>query len=196
LLPILVSAFFLILSCLLAWLVGPLLGLAGTALLVLRVLLVLLGAAAAAVILFLHFREKRRVTATKDTVGGSDLETLLHDAEKQLATAQRHGPKSLDSLPLLYILGEPNSAKTTAVLKSGFDPELLAGRVYRDQDVIATPVANIWFAQESVFVEAGDAVRKAPALWSRVIRKTRPRTLRSAVGKTAPHPRRRRLRRF
>ncbi len=185
-LPILVSLLIMILSVLFAWLAGPLLGVAGTALLTLRILLVLLGAVAAGVILFLHFREKRRDAATRNMPGGSDLHTLLHDAERHLATAQQSGPKSLDSLPLLYVLGEANSAKTTAVIKSGFDPELLAGQVYRDQDIIATPVVNLWYAQACVFVEAGDAVRKAPALWSRLIRKTRPKTIRSAMGKQAP----------
>ena len=185
-LPILFSALILVLSILLAWLVGPLLGIAGTALTVLRVLLVLLGAVAAAVVLFLHFREKRRDAATLNLPGGADLDTLLRDAEKRLATAQRTGPKSLDSLPLLYVLGDANSAKTISVIKSGFDPELLAGQVYRDQDVVTTPVINLWYAQSCIFVEAGDAVRKTPALWSRLIRKSRPKAIRSAVGKQAP----------
>ena len=185
-LPILVSVFILVLSVLLAWLVGPLLGLAGTALLVLRILLVLLGVAAAGVILFFYFREKRRDAAVKNMQGGTDLDTLLRDAERRLATAQRTGPKSLDTLPLLYILGDTNSAKTTAVIKSGFDPELLAGQVYRDQDIVATPVVNVWYAQACVFVEAGDAVRRTAALWSRLIRKTRPKAIRSAMGKEAP----------
>ncbi len=185
-LPILVSALILILSIVLAWLAGPLLGVAGTALLVLRILLVLLGAVAAAVILFLYFKEKRRDAAALKLPGGSDLDTLLREAEKRLAAAQRTGPKSLETLPLLYILGDANAAKTTAVIKSGFDPELLAGQVYRDQDVAATPVANLWYTQASVFVESGDAVRKNPALWQRLIRKTRPRAIRSAIGKQAP----------
>lgn len=185
-LPILVSVLILILSFVFAWLAGPLLGVTGAALLILRILLVLLGAAAAAVILFLHFRERRRDAATRNLPGGSDLHNLLHDAEKHLAAAQRAGPKSLDSLPLLYILGEANSAKTTSVLKSGFDPELLAGQVYRDRDIVATSVINLWFTQACVFVEIGDAVRKAPALWSRLIRKTRPNSIRSAMGKQAP----------
>lgn len=185
-LPILVSVLILVVSIVLAWLVGPLLGLAGTALLILRILLILLGATAAGIILFFHFRDKRRDAATRNLVGGTDLDTLLREAEKHLATAQRGGARTLDTLPLLYILGDANAAKTTAVLKSGFDPELLAGQVYRDQDVIATPVVNIWFAHESVFVEAGDAIRKAPALWSKLIRRTRPKASRSAMGKQAP----------
>jgi type VI secretion system protein ImpL len=55
--------------------------------------------------------------------------------------------------------------------------------------VVATPVANFWFASAaggSAFVEAGDAVRRAPALWNKLIRKTRPKASRSAMGKEAP----------
>jgi type VI secretion system protein ImpL len=186
LLPILVSVVILILSIVLAWAVGPLLGLVGTSLLVLRILLVTLGAIAAAIILFFHFREKHRDAATKNMPGGADLDLLLREAANRLASAQRTGPKSLDSLPLLYILGDGNAAKTTSVIKSGFDPELLAGQVYREQDIIQTPVANFWFAQASAFVEAGDAVRKALPLWTKLVRKTRPRAMRSAMGKEMP----------
>lgn len=185
-LPILVSIVIFVVSILLAWLVAPLLGVVGTALLVLRILFVVLGAAAAGIILFFYIRDKRRDAATKGIAGGLDMDTLLRDAEKHLATAQRGGARTLDTLPLLYILGDGNSAKTTAVLKSGFDPELLAGQVYRDQDVVPTPVVNIWFAHECIFVEAGDAIRKAPALWGKLIRKTRPKAMKSAMGKQAP----------
>ena len=115
------------------------------------------------------------------------MDTLLRDAEKRLATAQRTGPKSLDSLPLLYILGESNSAKTTSILKSGLDPELLAGQVYRDQDVIATPVVNLWYTQSSVISWRPEMPSaKAPALWGKLIRKTRPKAYRSAMGTQAP----------
>ncbi|HTW60773.1 MAG TPA: ImcF-related family protein [Terracidiphilus sp.] len=185
-LPILVSVVILILSIVLAWVVGPLLGLAGTSLLVLRILLVALGALASGIVLFFHIREKHRDAATRNMPGGADLDLLLREAASRLASAQRTGPKSLDSLPLLYILGDGNAAKTTAVIKSGFDPELLAGQVYREQDIVQTPVANFWFAQSSAFVEAGDAVRKALPLWTKLVRKTRPKAMRSAMGKEMP----------
>jgi type VI secretion system protein ImpL len=185
-LPILVAALVFIVSIVLAWLVGPLLGIAGTELLILRVLLVLLGTSAAGVILFLYFRDKRRDTAAMKLPGGTDLDTLLREAERRLAAAQRAGAKSLETLPLIYVLGETNSAKTTSVLKSGFDPELLAGQVYRDQDVVTTGVANFWYTQAFVFVESGDVVRRTPALWNRLIHKTRPKAIRSAMGKQAP----------
>ncbi|MGC2635867.1 MAG: ImcF-related family protein [Acidobacteriaceae bacterium] len=185
-LPIIISALVFLFSIVLAWLVGPALGMVETPLLILRILLVAIGAIIAAVILFFHFRQKRREAAAMSATGGEDLDTLLRAAEKRLATAQRGGPKSLDRLPLVYILGEGNSAKTTTVLKSGLDPELIAGQIYRDQDVVATPVANVWYTRSCILVEAGDAVRKSPALWSKLIRRTRPRVMRSALGKEAP----------
>lgn len=185
-LSILVSVLILIISILLAWAAGPLMGLTGAALVVLRILLVAIGATVSGVILFLHFRDRKRETAAAGLPGFSDLDTLIREAERQLASAQRTGPKTLDSQPLLYILGETNSAKTTTVLKSGLDPELIAGQVYRNQEVAPTPVANIWYTRECVLVEAGDAVRGNPGLWSKLIRKTRPRLVSSAMGKQAP----------
>ncbi|HET8636408.1 MAG TPA: type VI secretion protein IcmF/TssM N-terminal domain-containing protein, partial [Acidobacteriaceae bacterium] len=185
-LSILISALILVASVVLAWFSGALFHIEGTSLLILRILLIALGVAAATIILVMYFKDRRRNAATKGVHGGSELDALLRDAEKRLAASQRSGPKSLDSLPLLYVLGEANSAKTTAVLKSGLDPELLAGQIYRDQDVMPTPVANLWYTQSCAIVEAGDAVRKSPALWSKLIRKTRPKAYRSAMGSQAP----------
>ncbi|QNI33789.1 hypothetical protein H7849_07680 [Alloacidobacterium dinghuense] len=183
---IVISIVIFLLSLVLAWMAGPVLHVEGTALVILRVLLVLLGVAAATTILVLHFRKKKREGSTKNVQGNTELDTLLRDAEKKLASAQRTGAKTLDSLPLLYMLGEANSAKTTTVMKSGLDPELLGGQMYRDQDIVATPVANLWYTQQCVIVEAGDAVRRSPALWSKLIRRTRPKAYRAAMGSQAP----------
>ncbi len=165
---------------------GPVLHVEGTALIVLRVIFVLLGVTAATIILVLYFRKRKREGSTKNVQGNTELDTLLRDAEKKLASAQRTGAKTLDSLPLLYMLGESNAAKTTVVMKSGLDPELLAGQMYRDQEIVATSVANLWYTQQCVIVEAGDAVRKSPGLWAKLIRRTRPKAYRAAMGTQAP----------
>ncbi|MFP5230371.1 MAG: type VI secretion protein IcmF/TssM N-terminal domain-containing protein, partial [Acidobacteriota bacterium] len=184
-LPILTSVLILVFSIALAW-VGHWLGLTGTSLLVFRIVAIALGLTAAVIILVLYFRDRRRDAAAGKLPGGSELNDLLREAERRIATAQRTGPKSLATLPLLYILGETNSCKTTTVLKSGLDPELIAGQVFRDQDVVATPVANFWYTRSAVLVEAGEAVRNTPPLWSRLIRRTRPKAIRSAVGQETP----------
>nr|WP_252263551.1 ImcF-related family protein [Paracidobacterium acidisoli] len=184
--PILISVLVFVVSLVLAWAAGPVLHITGSSLLILRILLVLLGLAASLTILFFYLRNRRREAGIRNVQGNSELEVLLRDSERKLSTAQRSGGKSLDSLPLLYILGEANAAKTTTILKSGLDPELLAGQIYRDQDVVPTPVVNLWYSQQCVLVEAGDAVRKSPQLWRKLVRKTRPRAYRAALGSQAP----------
>jgi type VI secretion system protein ImpL len=184
---ILLSVVVLIISLLLAWAAGPVLHVEGTALIVLRVLLILLGISAAGVILWLYFRSKRRSSGAPAGAGDTlPLDTLLKDAAGKLASAQRSGPKTLDSLPLIYVLGDANSAKTTTILKSGLDPELLAGQVYRDQDILPTPVVNLWYTRQAVIVEAGEALRQDVRLWSRLVRRTRPKAYRAAFGPGAP----------
>ena len=41
------------------------------------------------------------------------------------------------------------------MIHSGLDPELLAGQVYQNADVVPTRTANLWFSRRSIFAEAG-----------------------------------------
>ncbi|MGI8773223.1 MAG: hypothetical protein ACR2JE_17510, partial [Acidobacteriaceae bacterium] len=161
----------------LAYFAGPVLHLQGNALLLLRVLLVAIGVAAAAAILFLH-RRKAPAESTGSNDGTADLDVLLADAARKLRASQQAGPRSLDRMPLLYLLGEANSAKTTTILHSGLDPELVAGHIYRSGDVVATPLVNVWYASGSAIVEAGEAIRGNPSLLHKLLRRTRPTTYR------------------
>ena len=92
---ILISVLIFLLSLVLAWMAGPVLHVEGTALVILRVLFVLLGVAAATIILVLHFRKRKREGSTKNIQGNTELDTLLRDAEKKLASAQRTGARSI-----------------------------------------------------------------------------------------------------
>jgi type VI secretion system protein ImpL len=183
----LLSALVLIIGLFLAWFTGAILHLEGTSLLLSRILFILIGVGGAIAILWLHLRSRRTAAATPSgPANTNDLDSLLRDASARLASAQRTGPKAFDSLPLLYILGDDNSGKTTTILKSSLDPELLAGQVYRDQQIVPTTVVNLFYSQQCALIEAGAAVRKDPRLWSRVIKRTRPRAYRSLFGKAAP----------
>ena len=53
---IVISILIFVLSIVLAWLAEPLLHIEGTSLLILRILLIVLGAAAATIILVIHFK--------------------------------------------------------------------------------------------------------------------------------------------
>jgi type VI secretion system protein ImpL len=117
-----------------------------------------------------------------DTPDGVNLNTLLRDADSKVRQAGRAGAKSLASLPLIYVIGDENSAKTQTVLQSGLDPELIAGNIYRDGLVAPTQLANIWLAGNYVLVEAGGAMLRQAPLWLRLVRSTIPARLGSVFG--------------
>ena len=72
------------------------------------------------------------------------------NAWKSAATAENRKV----SLPVIFIIGDQGSAKTSVVAHCGLDPELLAGQVFIENNDISTPVANFWYGRDSVFVEA------------------------------------------
>jgi type VI secretion system protein ImpL len=161
----------------------------GTRLVLFCVILGLLGALATAFVLwYLHKVNKDSGGAGLDTPDAINLHTLLRDADGRVRQANRAGAKSLASLPLIYVIGDENSAKTQTVLQSGLDPELLAGNVYQDGLVVPTQLANLWLAGNYVLVEAGGALLRQPPLWLRVVRATIPARLGSVFSKDSRLP--------
>ncbi|MGI4852781.1 MAG: ImcF-related family protein [Janthinobacterium lividum] len=170
--------FFLILTLA----VGAIRALHGAPLVVVRVLLLLLGFVAAAALVWLARRRARSAGKHQDgqPVDTAPLDDLLREANRKLSASSRAGAKRLSDLPLVYLLGEASSAKTTAIMKSGLEAELLAGQVFREKDVVSTAVVNIWYSGSASFVEAGEALRQTPGLWTRLIALTRPGVVRAA----------------
>ncbi|WP_263379306.1 ImcF-related family protein [Granulicella paludicola] len=121
---------------------------------------------------------------TADTV---NLDALVRSAEARLK-ASPGGAKSLAGIPLVYVLGDENSAKTQTILQSGLDAELLAGEVYRDNLVAPTQLANIWYTGSGAMVEAGSPLLRQPALWRRLIRLTQPHKLTTALKRGGLQP--------
>ncbi len=186
------AALALLLSVLLAVAVGSVSGLSGPALTGARGFIVLVGAAVAAALVRQQQQRAQGGAKAADGEAGDSkavdttaLDELLREANRKLAASPRATAKTLDGLPLLYVLGDANSAKTTAVLKSGLEPELLAGQIYRDKDVVPTPVANIWYSDKAAMIEVGEALRSSPGLWNRLIARTRLSGYRAAF-KAAP----------
>lgn len=99
------------------------------------VILGLLGAAACAVIIW-YLNKISPAGEPANAADQSNLDSLIKDADNKLKQANRPGIKSLAQLPLIYVIGDENSAKTQTILQSGLDPELLAGQVYRDQSIV------------------------------------------------------------
>jgi type VI secretion system protein ImpL len=184
--PCLFPALFLTTSGLLGWLVGPITHLHGGALILLWLTIIAAGIAAAVAVFFAQRGVVSAPASDAEARDAAALTTLIRDAQQRLVSSQRVSAKSLDTTPLLYILGGANSAKTTTLLRSGLDPELLAGQVYRDKDVIPTALATFSYTENGILVEAGETLRESAHLWNTLVHKTRPKIYRSAFGTRPP----------
>jgi type VI secretion system protein ImpL len=98
-------------------------------------------------------------------------------------------PRGSGSPPLVLVLGPRGSAKTTSVVRSGLEPELLAGEVERGETVIPTDGLNVWFSQGTIFVEAAGNVVEDERRWARLIKHLRPARLGAALAQGAQAPR-------
>lgn len=157
---------------LLAWFVGSMLGLTGTRLWILRSGLSLIGIIGAAT--FVWFRQRLAQDALLRGPNAAyflDVNRLLNDAEAKLKEAKAG---SLATFPIVYVLGESNTAKTTTIQHGGLRPELLAGEPERDGQIEPTASINVWAAGEAIFIETGGKVSTNSQLWTYLLRKTQP----------------------
>jgi len=168
----LIVALVLAVYMVLAWFTGTLLQLHGASLWILRGSLALVGLVGAGVFIWFH----RRVTTGRAKLDKSaaiteQITVLLRQAGQKLMYSKRG---SIGSLPVVFILGESNSAKTSTILHSGLEPELLAGHVFHDSDVVPTATINVWFAKETIFIEAGGKLATDSHAWMHLLRQTLP----------------------
>jgi len=184
LLVYLLAAAVVIVAALLAFGLAALLHLQGMTYILFVVIVLVLGIAAAVTILVLHFRaRKQQPDDGLAPAGGAagDLDLLIEEANRKLRASQQ-GPKSLDAIPLIYILGDAASAKTTLVARSGLDPELVAGAVPQAGETLPTAMLNLWFTRQAALLEAGEAIRQSPGMLTRLVARTRAKAYRSAFG--------------
>jgi type VI secretion system protein ImpL len=118
--------------------------------------------------------------------GGGDADPLIREASARLA--QSKAGAGVANLPMIFVVGDKGTAKTSTILNSGLDPELLAGQVYQDNAVAPTRAANIFFARGTVFVEAGGALMANPQSWTALVKKLQPSRLKS-MGASGQAPR-------
>ena len=119
-------------------------------------------------------------THNPDNPDLKELDLLVRSADARLK--QTHAaPKGVASLPLIYVIGDENSAKTQTVLQAELDPELLAGAVFREGAVEPTLLANIWYTRSATIVEAGGKLFRQRELWQKLLQLTQPGRLRAAL---------------
>jgi type VI secretion system protein ImpL len=131
---------------------------------------------------FTTWREKPKVPPETE-----EIDSAIRDAEAQLAAAHVAAGSRVANLPVFLLMGDAGAAKTSFMLQSGIEPELIAGQVFENGEIAATRAVNIWFHSQSLFVEAGSKLPADPGMWNRLLRKLAPRV--SFAGKSGHPPR-------
>jgi type VI secretion system protein ImpL len=150
----------------------------------------------AAVALFVWLRAKKKAAASKSAsaearplepaaAGGSDpVHAIFRAANARLAVSQKMKGASLSSLPAFLVIGPKGVGKTSAVLQSGLDPELLAGQVHQGVDIVPTTL-NVWLARQVLFIEVSQSLATDPQAFQTILKYLRPTRL-SAMRKKQP----------
>lgn len=191
---VLIVAPTLLAYLLLTFFAGNLFGIQGNRLWILRGALWLIGIVAAAVVVWFFWdkekKEKAAAAAAEETpAGGDEIAVLLRDAERKLASAQLAKGARIGNLPAIILLGEASSTKTTTMLHSGLEPELLAGQIYEHGNVTSTRTANLWYSRQTIFVEASGKLLNDEHARTYLAKHLQPRKLGAVVGSGGQAPR-------
>jgi type VI secretion system protein ImpL len=186
-----IAAVALIVWLVLAWFTGSWLHLHGSSLWILRIALALIGVAAFIVVIwwFLVRHKENAEMTPAGGAGGDEIDILIREAEMRLQASQLGRNARIGSLPLYLIVGETGSAKTSVVLHSGLEPELLAGQTVQDKVPVPTRTANLWYSRQFIFVEAAGPMLQDRPRWAKLVKKLAPRQLHSVFGKGTSSPR-------
>jgi len=164
---------------------------------VVQALVLIIGILAAAVTTWIMIKGQKKPAG--DAGGGAaaaeaeaevtDIDELLGEAEARLAVAQQEKDSKLGKLPVIVLLGEPGTAKTTTMVQSGCEPESLSGQVYEENNILPTPAANFWFAKHTVFVEMGGKLLTDSEAWKTLIGRLQPPKAAALLGTHEQVPR-------
>lgn len=105
-------------------------------------------------------------------VGADDIDLVLGEADQRLKTAQSQTDAKLSTLPAIFVIGEQGAAKTTTIVNSGTEAELLAGQVYAENAIVPTSSANLWYARRTLFVEGAGKLIPDTGAWVRILKRT------------------------
>ncbi len=188
-----VTTLVLLVYLVLVWLLGRWLPLHGSDVWILRGVLALLGIIGAVVAYFYVHKVQKAKEASGEgdsqPSGTDDLDGLVREAVRRLKHSTLGRGTNLGSLPLVFVLGDAGSTKTTVLIHSALDPELLAGQVYRDNDVLPTSTANIWYTRQAIFVDPAGSMMGQADRWRRLVRLLQPGRFSAAIGKRVQAPR-------
>lgn len=180
-----------------AWFLGTLLGLHNVNLWILRGGLALVGIIAAVGFVFWSRAKKGGKEAAAAIKAGAapakgeldEIDLFVRQAEQKLKSSALVRGATIANLPAIILLGEAGAGKSTVIVKSGLEPEVLAGQATAPDTGVPATGSNLWFARQTIFVEAGAQVAGEAPLWARLVRRLAPAKLSSVVGKGTQAPR-------
>jgi type VI secretion system protein ImpL len=188
-----VTGVILLIYLVLVYLLGRWLPLHGSDVWILRGVLAFLGLIGAFVAFWYQYKVKKAKEASGEEgaqeSSTDDLDALVREAVRRLKQSTLGRGTDLSSLPIVFVLGESGATKTTVLIHSALDPELLAGHVYRDNEVLPTSTANLWYTRQAIFVDPAGAMMAQRERWRRLVKLLQPARFSAAVGKKAQAPR-------
>lgn len=191
----LISTLLLLVFMAVSWITTGLLHLSGPMETAVRSILLAAGFSIYGYITYQFTEKKRRRGAEAEgrapetPAGEPEIDYLLRQSESRLGNAQLGRNVKLGTLPVVFLLGDTGSAKTSIFVHSGIEPDLLAGQVYQDQAIIPTRPANFWLARRTVFIEAGGRLLTRSERWIHLIKRLQPKRLRAIFGSAPQAPR-------
>jgi len=185
-----ITGIILLIYLLLVWILGGVLQLKSPDIWVFRVGLALIGIGAAAAVAWWRRSRRSAEPGTTEPVDASnEIDVLVRDAEARLGAARVPKGSRIGNFPLVFLIGETGAAKTTILVNSGLEAELLAGQVYQDNAIAPTRSVNLWFSRNAIFAETSGKLLGDRALWTRAIRRARAGRLSPAAGGGDQSPR-------
>ena len=127
----LVTGVILLAYWVLVWFLGGWLHLHGSDIWILRGGLAFVGLIAAGSFLWVYRKNKAEEASTETESGQApatdDLDLVVREAIRRLRSSTLGRGANLGNLPLVFVLGDTGATKTTTVIHSALDPELLGG---------------------------------------------------------------------
>ncbi len=185
------SPILLVVICLLVWIglavgLGFLIGLSGSTLYIFIGILSIVGIIGAG--LYLWWRSKQPAKPGSNS-GDPEIDALCKDVDNKLAVAKTVQGAKISNLPVYFVMGENGSVKTTTILNSSLEPELVTGQVYQETNVVPTRLANVFLARQNLFMDTAGGFMNDGSRWQKLVRRLAPGQLKSVVGAQAQAPR-------
>ena len=183
----LIGAIALLIWLLVVWFVVSFLGLSGRENSTVRTALIMLGVAAICALIF-YFLKTHKDKEGAEAKQRDDVDITMATARNRLSAAKFSDKTRLSQLPLILCIGPADSAKTSTIIRSGLDPDLLAGEVLRGDAIVATRGVNLWYCNKAVLLEAGGRLVADGGRFSRLVRYVQPSRVGAVLssGRQAP----------